>query len=175
MSPLLLNPQVHPVVHKLLPQDRVRARPILLHPRHQRRQRIRLSFKRHALRARPAHLSKAPCPRSPGAMAHPRHTEEAQEAIHGRGGQPHGNGQVIVEALGIEAGDFLVLLAMVEDDFPAPAAERGQIARPGADGAWVPRVGDVGVVDGEAGGVPGGIVDDVFEPFLVASMRSRYL
>lgn len=77
-----------------------------------------------------------------------------------------GGREVVVEALGVEAGDLVVLAAVVGEDLAAATAETVQVGGPGADVGGVERVGDGGVVRGEEGGVPGGGVHYVPEPAL---------
>lgn len=77
-------------------------------------------------------------------------------------------GEVVVESLGVETGDLVVLPAVVADDFAACVAVGGEIGGPGPDVGGVEGVGDGGVVDCEGGSVPGWVaVDDVSEPVLM--------
>ena len=99
-------------------------------------------------------------------MEHARDAEEAEEGIQrvGRCGRPAR--QVVVEAFGVVAGDLVVLTAVVEEHLAAPVAEPAEAVGPGADVGGVEGLGFGGVVDVEGGRVPGGVVNDVFEPAL---------
>jgi hypothetical protein len=59
--------------------------------------------------------------------------------------------EMVVEALGRETGDLIILAAMVEEDFTAVVLEgaEGVDAGVGADVGWVEGVGCEGVVCGE--------------------------
>lgn len=77
-----------------------------------------------------------------------------------------GGREVVVETLCVEAGDLVVLAAVVGKELAAATLEAVQVGGPGADVGGVERVGDGGVVGGEEGGVPGGGVHYVSEPAL---------
>ena len=73
---------------------------------------------------------------------------------------------MFVETLGVEAGDLIVLPAVIDDYFTASGSKVGEIRRPCAYIGGVEGFGYGGVVGGECGGVPGGAVDNVSEPLL---------
>lgn len=101
-------------------------------------------------------------------MEHARDAEEAEKGVEVARGGLHAVRQVLVEALGVEAGDLVVLPAVVGEEFAAGGAVGGEVRGPGADVGRVEGVGEGGVVQGEGGGVPGWVaVDDVPEPVLV--------
>lgn len=160
-----VHPQFHAVIHELGPHDIVH-RGAVLHPVHQRRQHVVGRRKGHARRRRPAALAHDPAPRARVAVEHARDAEEAEEGIQrvGRCGRPAR--QVVVEAFGVVAGDLVVLTAVVEEHLAAPVAEPAEAVGPGADVGGVEGLGFGGVVDVEGGRVPGGVVNDVFEPAL---------
>ena len=73
---------------------------------------------------------------------------------------------MLVEALGIKAGDLIILTAVVDNCLTAFVAKFGEIRRPCTYVGGVEGFGYDGVVRGECGGVPGGLVDNVFKPLL---------
>lgn len=99
-------------------------------------------------------------------MEHARDAEEAEEGIERVGRCRRPAREVVVEAFGVVAGDLVVLTAVVEEHLAAPGAEPAEAVGPGADVGGVEGLGFGGVVDVEGGRVPGGVVNDVFEPAL---------
>ena len=76
--------------------------------------------------------------------------------------------EVFVEARSVEAGDLVVLSAVVGDDFAAAITVCGEVGRPCSNIGGVEGFGNGGIMDGEGGSVPCWItVDDVSEPVLV--------
>lgn len=167
MPPSKRHPQRHSIIHELRPLHRLRRHPTL-HPIHERRQHILRSYKRHTRSGSAAALAQHPGAGTGVAVEHACDAEEAKEGVEVGRGSLHAVGEVMVEALGVEAGDLVVLAAVVAEDFAAGVTVGGEVGGPGSDVGGVEGVGDGGVVDGEGGGVPGWVaVDDVSEPVLV--------
>lgn len=104
-------------------------------------------------------------------MEHAGNAKKAEEIIEGAWRSVHAVGEVIVESLGVETGDLVVLPAVIADDFAACIAICGEVGGPCSNVGGVEDVGDGGIVDGEGGCVPCRItVDDVSEPILVVEM-----
>ena len=99
-------------------------------------------------------------------MEHARDAKEAEKVIELVRWHLCGEGEVVVKAFSVEAGDFLVLEAVVEKHFAVTILEMGEAGGPGADIRGVKGLGKSGGANGEGGGIPRRIVNDVLEPIL---------
>lgn len=164
MPSLKLNPQCGRIIHKLGPLDAFRRTPVL-DPRHHRRQHIRVGVEPACCCASAA-LAENPRPRPAAAVLHARDAEEAVPRVQRR--RAAVSGQALVEALAVEAGDLLVLPAVVHDGLAAARLEAPQRRWVGAN------VARVGVLAGLDGGkaklrhVPAGIVGHCVAVVLLA-------
>ena len=171
MPPPKRHPHPHYIIHKLGPLNRLGRHP-LFHPLHQRSEDISLPLKPYPLCSRITTLTENPRPGPRIAMKHARNAKEAEESIHVVGRSLHPPQEVLVESVGIEAGDLVILLPMIGDDLPASGAKRRERRRPRADVRRVQRFCGCGGRDGECGWVPVRVrVDDVAEPILGVAER----
>lgn len=99
-------------------------------------------------------------------MEHTWNAEEAEERIQVLRGGLHALKKVLIEALGVETSDSLVLEAVVGYHFSSSVFEGGKGAWPSTNVCGVELFGDGGVVEIEGGRIPEGVVDHVFELFL---------
>lgn len=87
-------------------------------------------------------------------MEHAWDTEEAEEHIELNRSCVRSAGEVVVEALCVEAGDLVVLSAVKENHLAAFVLEIGKVVGPCSDVGRVERFGYSGIVDIEGGCVP---------------------
>lgn len=87
-------------------------------------------------------------------MEHARDAEEAEVSIELVRRCVRCVREVVVEALGVEAGDLVVLTAVVGDQFAASLLECGEVGWPCSDVGRVESFGYGGVVDVEGRWVP---------------------
>ena len=75
--------------------------------------------------------------------------------------------KAIIEALGIEACNLIILAAVVSYNFASPVTESRKVVGPGPDVAWVESLGCHCVTDSPSERVPRWVTqDDISEPVL---------
>ncbi|KAL8765203.1 MAG: hypothetical protein Q9194_006650 [Teloschistes cf. exilis] len=149
--------ELHPipdiVTHKLRPHNILRSN-TFLNPPHHCRQYIMRGIEANPLGCGSAPLPEHPRPRTGLTMEHAWNAEEAEERIQVLRGGFHALKKVLIEALGVETSDFLVLEAVVGYHFPSPDFEGGKGAWPSTNICGVAVVSDGGVVKVEGGCIP---------------------
>ncbi|KAL9576783.1 MAG: hypothetical protein Q9212_006820 [Teloschistes hypoglaucus] len=141
------------VIHKLRSYKILRSNVILNPPDYCRKYIVRW-IESNPLVYGFATLTETPRPRTGLTMGHTWSAEEAEECIEVLRGGLHALKKVLIEALGIETSDFLVLEAVVGYQFSSPVFEGGKSAWPSTNICGVEVVSDGGVVKVEGGCIP---------------------
>lgn len=162
MPPLKVNPKGSRVIDKLGPRQRLRCL-APLHPGHDGGKHVGLGLKRDPLGRCTAALPKRPCARAAVAVKHAGYAEEAEVVVQLLVRARH----VVPEARRVEAGDLVVLPAVVGDDLAAACFEWRESLRVGSDVEWVEVVGASCQGRVVVDGVPRRVIEnDVPEPVL---------
>lgn len=169
MLPREVDPQLHSIVDEFGPLQ-ILWSGTLLDPIHQRLQHVVLRIKFNTLLRRVSTLPEDPRAGPAIAVIHPPNPEIADPCVHRS--VRAATAQLLVEAVGVERGDLIVLLAVVHEQFSAAAFELRQRGGKCADIPWIQLLRGTHVVEAEGGCVPGGvIVHDVLEPFFGVRKR----
>ena len=169
---LEINTKIHAIVHKFRTHDIIHSGAIF-HPLNHSCKHIVGASKRDSCCRRRSALAQNPRPWARVAMEHSRYAKEADEVVELGRGRLHAARKVVVESFGVEAGDLIILTAMIRDEFTAGGLESGEIAGPCSDVRWVELLGRGSVLEREIGDVVGGVIYDVFEPALGRETSAR--